>query len=346
MAHTILGAAVAATGGNNALSAGIAAGSAESAAPLLAEYLYGKKAKDLTASEKSTISSIVGLAGSAVGATTGDVSSTVQGGQSAQNAVENNYLTVKQVNSYKDEMQSCNKNRNCDQVIEKYRVLALKQDEELVAVCSTSPSACKTYYQFILTQRNQVKEAIGNATKYLPNIDPGALYLQQINAEGIVVNTEIAKQLQAKYGMDDQTAQLTAVAIVGAMGSVKGLKISKPNEQHSPNKNEINKNGYEFKQGIDLDLRGKNYSTKDTIELAFAKTGVSKNEFSVTKWGVDKNGKSFPTEYRVTSGKNRGAEVSIDLGHDGVGTPGKKNIVGHIFLDEVDFNRSKDKPKK
>ncbi|MEB6478665.1 two-partner secretion domain-containing protein [Acinetobacter vivianii] len=96
LAHTILGAAVAATGGNNALSAGIAAGSAEAAAPLLAEYLYGKKAIDLTASEKSTISSIVGLAGSAVGATTGDVSSTVQGGQSAQNAVENNKTSYTQ----------------------------------------------------------------------------------------------------------------------------------------------------------------------------------------------------------------------------------------------------------
>nr|WP_227501370.1 MULTISPECIES: polymorphic toxin type 47 domain-containing protein [unclassified Acinetobacter] len=338
------------------MSAPIASGTGIAASTLspAASYEIGQyfKGKDAESSAAHILAhTILGAAGSAVGATTGDVSSTVQGGQSAQNAVENNYLTVKQVNSYKDEMQSCNKNRNCDQVIEKYRVLALKQDEELVAVCSTSPSACKTYYQFILTQRNQVKEAIGNATKYLPNIDPGALYLQQINAEGIVVNTEIAKQLQAKYGMDDQTAQLTAVAIVGAMGSVKGLKISKPNEQHSPNKN-----GYEFKQGIDLDLRGKNYSTKDAIELAFAKTGVSKNEFSVTKWGVDKNGKSFPTEYRVTSGKNRGAEVSIDLGHDGVGTPGanhvgwqtpgKKNIVGHIFLDEVDFNRSKDKPKK
>ena len=58
--------------------------------------MYGKKAKDLTASEKSTISSIVGLAGSAIGATTGDVSSTVQSGQSAQNAVENNKTSYKQ----------------------------------------------------------------------------------------------------------------------------------------------------------------------------------------------------------------------------------------------------------
>ena len=93
LAHTILGATFAATGGNNALTAGIAAGGAEAAAPLLSQYLYGKEAKDLTASEKSTISSIVGLAGTAVGAITGDVSSTVQSGQSAQNAVESNYQT-------------------------------------------------------------------------------------------------------------------------------------------------------------------------------------------------------------------------------------------------------------
>lgn len=90
LAHTVLGAAVAAAGGNDALSAGIAAGGSEAAAPVLSHYLYGKDAKDLNKDEKSTISSIVGLAGSAVGATTGDVSSTVQGGQSAQNAVENN----------------------------------------------------------------------------------------------------------------------------------------------------------------------------------------------------------------------------------------------------------------
>ncbi|WP_288379118.1 VENN motif pre-toxin domain-containing protein, partial [uncultured Acinetobacter sp.] len=46
--------------------------------------------------QKSTISSIVGLAGTALGATTGDVATTVQSGQVAQNAVENNFLSVKE----------------------------------------------------------------------------------------------------------------------------------------------------------------------------------------------------------------------------------------------------------
>lgn len=93
LAHTtLLGAAVAAAGGNNALTAGLSAGAAEAAAPKLAQYLYGKDTKDLTAEEKSTISAITGLVASGVGATTGDVASTVQSGQVGQNAVENNAL--------------------------------------------------------------------------------------------------------------------------------------------------------------------------------------------------------------------------------------------------------------
>jgi len=93
-AHTILGAAVAAAGGNDALTAGLSVGGAEAVAPILSEYLYGKKPSDLTAEEKNTISTITGLVASGIGATTGDIGSTVQSGQLAQNAVENNVFGV------------------------------------------------------------------------------------------------------------------------------------------------------------------------------------------------------------------------------------------------------------
>ena len=89
-AHTVLGAAVAVAGSNDALLAGVSAGGAEASAPLLAKYLYGKESKDLTVDEKGTVSAITGLVASGVGASTGDVASTVQSGQLAQNAVENN----------------------------------------------------------------------------------------------------------------------------------------------------------------------------------------------------------------------------------------------------------------
>ncbi len=96
LAHGILAAAVAAAGGNDALSAGMAAGGAEAAAPAVAKWLYGTDDPDkLSAEQKSTVSAIAGLGGAALG-TVGGTSATdaVSGSQVAQNAVENNQYAV------------------------------------------------------------------------------------------------------------------------------------------------------------------------------------------------------------------------------------------------------------
>ena len=92
LAHTVLGAAVAAAGGNDALTAGLVAGGAEAAAPALSSFLYNKKTSDLTADEKSTISAITGLVATGIGgiASGGNIATAVQSRQGAQNAVENN----------------------------------------------------------------------------------------------------------------------------------------------------------------------------------------------------------------------------------------------------------------
>ena len=67
--------------------------SAEAAAPILADYLYGKAAADLNADEKATISSITGLVGAGVGGITGVDSNLAQGAQSAGTAVDNNWMS-------------------------------------------------------------------------------------------------------------------------------------------------------------------------------------------------------------------------------------------------------------
>ena len=54
---------------------------------------------------------ITGLVTSGLGASTGDVASTVQSGQTAKKAVENNYLTLKQIEQFDKEMGDCNYNR-------------------------------------------------------------------------------------------------------------------------------------------------------------------------------------------------------------------------------------------
>ena len=106
---------------------------------------------------------------------------------------------------------------------------------------------------------------------------------------------------------------------------------------------------YSFKIGIDIDLRGKG-SYKDALEMAYKKTGLSKEKFYVTKWAKNKYGKSFPVEWRAKNG----AEISIDTGHSfnsgaptvphiGWQTGGKRGtgggIRGHIFVDNVPYNR-------
>ena len=56
--------------------------------------------------------------------------------------------------------------------------------------------------------------------------------------------------------------------------------------------------GYDFKNGIDVDLRGTGTSLNQAINEAFRRPGVPKEHFEVTKWGRDAYGKSFPVEYR------------------------------------------------
>ena len=97
LAHIVLSSAVAATGGNDALTAGISAGGAELAAPVISKWLYGTdNSEELNADQKTTISAIAGLIGTGVGLSTGgSVTDIAASSQLTQNAVTNNWLFKK-----------------------------------------------------------------------------------------------------------------------------------------------------------------------------------------------------------------------------------------------------------
>jgi LysM repeat protein len=108
------------------------------------------------------------------------------------------------------------------------------------------------------------------------------------------------------------------------------------------------KTGYELKPGVDEDLRGTGKTYQDALDDAFKKTGVPKEDFKVTKWAKDANGKSYPVEWRASNG----SEVNIDTGHTtngpdvphvGYQTGGKRGsggaVRGHILVDDVPVNR-------
>ncbi|MGP4907237.1 VENN motif pre-toxin domain-containing protein, partial [Psychrobacter faecalis] len=93
LAHAILGAAVSAATGNDALIGGTSAAVGEGQALLLSKYLYDTKdPSELTAEQKDTISSIASLAGLAMGASTGEVTDAVNAGETALVAVQDNGL--------------------------------------------------------------------------------------------------------------------------------------------------------------------------------------------------------------------------------------------------------------
>ena len=209
LAHTILGAAVAATGGNNALTAGIAAGGAEAAAPLLSQYLYGKEAKDLTASEKSTISSIVGLAGTAVGAITGDVSSTVQSGQSAQNAVENNYQTKATLRVVNKQLQKCSpSDRGCiERGISALRKADKILDNHFKTCAQTKDASCV---------KNHLEQIL--ASDASPEMKETIQLLKQLG-----ISTETMGLLNETSGYSQKETQLVEDARAGKdLGCISG----------------------------------------------------------------------------------------------------------------------------
>jgi len=152
LAHALLGAAVAAAGGNDPLTAGLAAGGAEAAAPLLAQWLYGKNASELDANEKNIISSIVGLAGAGIGATTGNVANAVTGGMLGQNAVENNFwLNKNESDALVDAMSECKGGDDvaCGKEKEFYALLNKRRDEYYETCQDATSQGCTDLWQEI-----------------------------------------------------------------------------------------------------------------------------------------------------------------------------------------------------
>ena len=151
-AHAVLGAAVAAIGGNDALTAGLAAGGAEAAVPVISNWLYQTDDPEkLTAEQKSTLTAIAGLIGTGVGLSTGSsVTDVASGSQLAQNAVDNNaamHFKKGEQQKYNQEIKSCRNDLNCIlQVDNKWEKRKIENANELFAACDkgVKTTACNS----------------------------------------------------------------------------------------------------------------------------------------------------------------------------------------------------------
>ncbi|WP_241262076.1 VENN motif pre-toxin domain-containing protein, partial [Proteus mirabilis] len=136
MAHAILGAVVAELNNQSAAAGGLGAGGGELSAHVILNTLFpGKKVSDLTESEKQQVSALSQLAaGLAGGLTTGDMAGAITGSQAGKNAVENNFLTKKDIEKADQKYVACNEDKECRlDIVRETNELSQRQDNELLA---------------------------------------------------------------------------------------------------------------------------------------------------------------------------------------------------------------------
>ncbi|MDK4685567.1 VENN motif pre-toxin domain-containing protein, partial [Kingella negevensis] len=148
LAHGVLGAAVSAAGGNDALAGALASGGAEAAAPVIGKWVYGKDdGVSLSAEEKETVSAITRMLGTTAGAAVGNSAvDAVRGGMAGQNAVENNHLREGQRIQKNAEFRACKADWRCEfDVDEKWEQIGLNNMKELYAACDKgiNTAACQ-----------------------------------------------------------------------------------------------------------------------------------------------------------------------------------------------------------
>ncbi|EPF5500539.1 VENN motif pre-toxin domain-containing protein [Yersinia enterocolitica] len=218
MAHAVLGTVVGHFSGNATVGA-VSAFTAEAAAPAIIKAMGWDK-DSLTEKQKQTVSALATLAGGLVGDSS---SSAVAGAQAGKNAVENNYLSAKQIDDFAARAKGCDARGDCNQIVKEMEDLSLKQRNELIVTCASDAAACKEKYGDIPANSMLVHEAIdralGEDIPWSMKNDLSVLLLQQMDESGIVNSTEFAQKLQTIYGLDSQKAEILAAA---AMATVTG----------------------------------------------------------------------------------------------------------------------------
>lgn len=233
-AHAILGGVVAEMSGQNAVAGAVGGGAGELAIRAIHQALYPDVATDkLNNQQKNTIKNLALIATSLTGSlVSGDTAGAVDAYNAGDNAMSNNYLKPEQIDKFAAKAQGCKARGDCATVRKEMQELSLKQQDELIAVCATDAVACKANFGDVTANGMLVRAAIdrvlgGDDVPWGMKNDMSALYAQQIEAEGVVSSTQFARELQTRYGMDAERAQLLAGAALGALnGGIKGPRSS------------------------------------------------------------------------------------------------------------------------
>ena len=182
MAHALLSAVEFQVTGKDPLTGAIAGVTGEATAEIIARA-YGKPVSELTANEKENISTLSQLAGGLAAALTAKANGTTaeQGGNflaassgagTAKRAVENNYLSVADVENLIRELSKAQKEgRDTKPILEKYEGISEENRQQLIA-CNGNVACETAYLHEMNTGAEELERNLGffsRMTVYYPN---------------------------------------------------------------------------------------------------------------------------------------------------------------------------------
>lgn len=164
MAQAVLGAVVAQMQGNSAVAGAAGAAGGEAIAKVIAEQLYGVKGNDtsgLSEEQKQTISALstlaAGLAGAAIGS---DTAGALAAALAGKTAVENNYLSRRDVDELAEKARTCEALHNCEQLAADAKERSEANRKKLLA--------CKTDCAELRAEVDQGSQAVDALVLQLP----------------------------------------------------------------------------------------------------------------------------------------------------------------------------------
>ena len=232
LAHAALGALEAKVTGNNAAAGAMAGASSELAAPLIAKALYGTDdPKQLTEVQKQNIvnlSSLAGAIGTGIanrnGSGTEVLTSANQGAEIGKRAVENNYLSIADVQNFIRELSKAQKEgRDTKPILEKYKGISEENRQQLIA-CKGNVACETAHLHEMNTGAEELERNLGffsRMTVYYPNDLNTANRIALSN----LVESENAESFSklsdtTKFGLNAMEAG-TAIGLGAAAGYAK-----------------------------------------------------------------------------------------------------------------------------
>ncbi|WP_242685685.1 VENN motif pre-toxin domain-containing protein, partial [Photorhabdus sp. RW14-46] len=227
-----LGAVAAEVSGNNALAGAAGAAGGELAARELMKHIHGENAKvsDLSEEEKQTISTLSTLAAGLAGGIAGDsTGSAVTGAQAGKNAIENNFLSVNELDSFAHQARAC-EGESCKQVIKEMVETNIRNQQEMMDFCNSNPTQCAQKYGYLVDQWPVFERTLKNMDR------DGTLpvgfrnYLSAVNTLGQAATGKVGelgwtKRFEA-MGMSQETAAAMAMTLPIVIEGAKGPKSS------------------------------------------------------------------------------------------------------------------------